>query len=271
MPSQQKQNAFSRRRQRRNDWMMITCIQSFFLFVILSCSFLTPTNAFSQMQMMAAYKPPVKSSVSKIRSPRSSPQSRQQPHQAPSSDSSIRQSSKQRASAAVSVPRTLNPSATRRSFQERMRGVLSKEKAKVRIATQKSQSMPRNVHEVETLDDFKALLSSCHNKLVVVRFYAPWCRACKAIQPIFYKLAHQFPHVVFVDVPCHDKNTNLHAGLGVPSLPYGHVYHPTSGLVEETKLSRKQFPQLARKLQSYVQERCDLAEVGDVSCPYLPH
>ncbi|CAJ1952715.1 unnamed protein product [Cylindrotheca closterium] len=226
---------------------------------------------------MAAYKPPVKSSVSKIRSPRWSSGNMNNntgggiSDKQSQSESSSRQPSKQRASAAVSLP---TEGASRRSssppsFQERMRGVLNEESERARIATRKKQSMPQNVFEVETLQAYQKLVAS-NNKLVVVRFYAPWCRACKAIQPIFYKMAHQFPNVVFVDVPCHAKNANLHQGLGVPSLPYGHIYHPTSGLVEETKLSRKQFPQLARKLQAYVQGRCDLLEVGDVSCPYLP-
>lgn len=150
-----------------------------------------------------------------------------------------------------------------------MRGVLQDENHKARIATRKRQSMPQNVHEVETLQDYAKVVGRSH-QLVVVRFYAPWCRACKAIQPIFYKMAHQFPHVKFVDVPCHAKNANLHHGLGVPSLPFCHVYHPSNGLVEETKLSRHQIPPLARKLQSYVQGRCDLMDVGDATCPYLP-
>jgi thiol-disulfide isomerase/thioredoxin len=253
---------------------------SSFLFFILSCSCLsTPTNAFSHQLQMAAYKPPVKSSVSKIRSPRWSGGSNVNGggmSDKPQLDSLSRQPSKQRASAAASIPNdgvsrpSPRSSSPQSSFQERMRGVMNEENERARIATRKKQSMPQNVFEVETLADYKALVGEESSKLVVVRFYAPWCRACKAIQPIFYKMAHQFPNVVFVDVPCHAKNANLHQGLGVPSLPYGHVYHPISGLVEETKLSRKQFPQLARKLQAYVQGRCDLLEVGDVSCPYLP-
>ncbi|KAL3929580.1 MAG: hypothetical protein SGBAC_012144 [Bacillariaceae sp.] len=278
MPSQQAtQNTVSGRR--RNDWMIHSI-----LLILLSCSLATPTCAFSQLQM-AAYKPPVKSSVSKIRSPRWSssspggakPQSPMDPQGSSSSD--VRQPSNQRASAAASIPDT-SRSSSRSSFQERMRGVMNKETARVRIATKQRQSMPQNVHVVETLKDFQALVSTntnsnsksnSSNKLVVVRFYAPWCRACKAIQPIYYKMAHQFPNVVFLDVPCTEKNANLHHGLGVPSLPYGHIYAPSNGgLVEETKLNRKQFPQLARKLQSYVQGRCDLVEVGDSTCPYLP-
>ena len=45
--------------------------------------------------------------------------------------------------------------------------------------------------------------------------------------------------VVFVDVPVTQDNAVIHQGLGVPSLPFGHIYHPQAGLVEELKLTRK--------------------------------
>ena len=45
--------------------------------------------------------------------------------------------------------------------------------------------------------------------------------------------------VVFVDVPVTQHNAVIHQGLGVPSLPFGHIYHPQAGLVEELKLTRK--------------------------------
>jgi len=166
------------------------------------------------------------------------------------------QNNHKRATATASIPSSP-------SFQERMLGVVQKENTKVRIAKQR-QSLPSNLVQVETLEEYKEVVSS--NSLVVVRFYAPWCRACKAIQPIFYKMAHQFPSVTFVDVACTDKNANLHTGLKVPSLPFCHIYQ--NGLVEESKLQRKEFPQLARKLQSYLQGRCDLNQAGDPTSPY---
>ena len=51
--------------------------------------------------------------------------------------------------------------------------------------------------------------------------------------PSYYHLATQQPGALFVDVPVTPANANLHQGLGVPSLPYGHIYQPGLGLVEE--------------------------------------
>lgn len=67
------------------------------------------------------------------------------------------------------------------------------------------------------------------------------------------------PDVVFVDVPVTQANAALHQGLGVPSLPYGHIYHPQSGLVEEMKLTRKDIPEFREKLKSYTEGNCDVS------------
>lgn len=67
-----------------------------------------------------------------------------------------------------------------------------------------------------------------------------------------------YPDVKFVDVPVTPDNANLHQGLGVPSLPYIHIYHPTGKLVEELKISRKHFAFFVKTLKTYVEEKCDI-------------
>ena len=66
-------------------------------------------------------------------------------------------------------------------------------------------------------------------------------QTCHAIRPSFDRAASSNPHVMFVDVPVLESNANLHQGLGVESIPFGHIYHPEEGLVEEKRLSRKTF------------------------------
>lgn len=115
------------------------------------------------------------------------------------------------------------------------------------------------VQEVATLSDYKLHVAEEKEKLVVVRFYAPWCRACKAIASYYKQLPQMYPNVKFVEVPLNgDTETNmLHQGLGVPSLPFGHIYHPEAGLVEEQRISRKHFSNFRDKiLQSYVDGSC---------------
>lgn len=85
--------------------------------------------------------------------------------------------------------------------------------------------------------------------------------------PYFYKLAQTYKDIQFVEVPVTDKNANLHQGLGVPSLPYGHIYHPSGGLVEELKINRKHFSKFAKVVHSYAQTTCDLID-GETTNPY---
>ncbi len=74
-----------------------------------------------------------------------------------------------------------------------------------------------------------------------------------------------------MDVPVSPENANLHQGLGVPSLPFGHIYHPTGKLVEELKMSRKHFANFVKVLKSYTDGQCDVDydENGEVFNPNL--
>lgn len=92
-------------------------------------------------------------------------------------------------------------------------------------------------------------------------------KACKAIAPAFYRLASLYSDALFIDVPVTPDNANLHQGLGVPSLPYAHIYHPISGLVEEAKISKKHFPNFARSLKFYVQGVCSIEDAPDMLQP----
>jgi thiol-disulfide isomerase/thioredoxin len=119
--------------------------------------------------------------------------------------------------------------------------------------------------------------------ITVVRFYAPWCRACQAIQQRYYRLAQQYEQrrpleestappvhhsrsspstvvVRFMECPVTKDNAILHQGLGVPSLPYGHIYHSQVGLVEEMKLNKNVFTNFESILASYVNGYCTVID-----------
>lgn len=50
----------------------------------------------------------------------------------------------------------------------------------------------------------------------------------------------------------------------MPSLPFGHIYHPTGGLVEELKIAKKNFPKFARVLKYYLDGKCDVEEYEEI-------
>jgi hypothetical protein len=75
--------------------------------------------------------------------------------------------------------------------------------------------------------------------------------------PIFYHLANKHQDVVFVDVPVTPQNTAwCMQGLGVQSLPYGHIYDPQNGgLVEELCVTKKHMAEFEQKLESRMDSR----------------
>ena len=111
---------------------------------------------------------------------------------------------------------------------------------------------------VDTLEDYKREVVDEKDKIVVVRFYAQWCKSCKAAFPLFQKMKADLPSVKYVMVPLTKDTAYIHSGLGVPSVPFGHIYHPDVGLVEERKINRKVFGEFRESLESYVKGSCDL-------------
>lgn len=115
------------------------------------------------------------------------------------------------------------------------------------------------VELVDTITDYKRVVVDEEERIVVVRFFAPWCRSCKAAQPLFKKMVSQYsPSVKFVEVPLTKETAYIHEGLGVPSVPFGHIYHPEVGLVEEKKINKRVFKEFCEGLESYVRGSCDI-------------
>jgi thiol-disulfide isomerase/thioredoxin len=173
------------------------------------------------------------------------------------------------------------------AFEKRMRKlVLSKP------ATKAPSTHPACVATITSLADYKQRVmdDSQGTRLTVVRFYADYCRACRAMTPAFYRLAQRHsadnnendtthPNdwgaaVRFAQVPVTSATTAIHQGLQVPSVPFGHVYHPTAGLVEEVRLRQSSLADFAKILESYMVGSCALpaepdATTGIFEAPYV--
>ncbi len=113
---------------------------------------------------------------------------------------------------------------------------------------------------VDTLEDYKRVVVDERDSIVVVRFHAPWCKSCKSAFPLFSRMASDYRgrSVKFVEVPLTRETAYIHEGLGVPSVPFGHIYHPDAGLVEEGKINRRDFGVFRSALDCYVRGYCDL-------------
>lgn len=130
-------------------------------------------------------------------------------------------------------------------FQHRMKSILVQKNRATSRRSNSKMYRPRNVKMVVSLEEYAAVIEEGRRegKVVVARFYANWCKTCHSIRPSFDKAASSHPQAIFLDVPVLKTNAILHQGLGVESVPFGHIYHPEMGLIEEMKLSRKKFPE----------------------------
>lgn len=187
------------------------------------------------------------------------------------SKGSLRQTATSFSMSTTSV--AVESSSLSESFSQRMRKLVIPKKKSSRSQIgkdyigRKANARPSNLQMIHSLSEFKDAVVHERETLVVVRFYATWCKACKAIGPSFYRLANSNPRIKFIDVPVTEKNVDLHQGLEVPSLPYGHVYLPGGELVEEMKISKKYFAKFEKVVQSHVDSCCFLPD-GESLSPY---
>jgi len=124
------------------------------------------------------------------------------------------------------------------------------------------------VSVLATLEDFESEVLAENERMVVVRFQAPWCKTCKAIEVAYNRLAEANPEIKFVDVVLTDKNIDLRNTVNVWAVPFGHVYHPDAGLVEANPLDRRRFSIFKRVLASYRFGECAVPEEGAVKNPF---
>ncbi|CAB9516029.1 Thioredoxin-like 2 [Seminavis robusta] len=152
----------------------------------------------------------------------------------------------------------LSEEKIQKSFGKRMRDLVVRQDRQKKQKNSKAinPAKPPFVYEAVSLQTYKEMVADEQDRLVVVRFYAKWCRACKAVEPLFYRMAHSMPDVKFVEVPVLEENANLHQGLEVPSLPYGHIYSPTAGLVEEIRMVKPEFKSFQKVVETYRAGEC---------------
>ncbi|XP_035530950.1 thioredoxin [Morone saxatilis] len=81
------------------------------------------------------------------------------------------------------------------------------------------------VREVESLDDFKAILKEAGDKLVVVDFTATWCGPCKQIAPIFVEQSSkpENKNVIFLKVDV-DEAEDVSSFCNISCMPTFHFY-----------------------------------------------
>jgi len=138
------------------------------------------------------------------------------------------------------------------------------------------------VRPIESLDGFnKVLASGSTDGIVVIKFYASFCRACKTMAPKFRQLASNYK-----DVPIHFAeielmaNRDLCKALGIKRVPSVHFYHD-GNKIEDFVCGPKKIPVLKERLKDYssngiaaamehsnLLNSAELADTTDISSVY---
>jgi thiol-disulfide isomerase/thioredoxin len=126
------------------------------------------------------------------------------------------------------------------------------------------------VLSVDSIQQYKDVVVDENDRIVVARFWASWCKSCRASEPHFKKLVSgyqdsKYAKVKFVDVPLTQETALLQTALSIPSIPFVHIYYPGAGLVEELKLSKPHIQEFDTILKSYIIGYCDLPEEAEAS------
>ena len=163
---------------------------------LVACSafiFQTPSSSVSGLSssgVTMSYKPPVKSSVSKLRSSSRFPTdparggSSSSTRHSPSTRSPTSRSSFAGALAPpIGYVGTPDPAPVpTECFEQRMRNLVLGEDAAIRKKRQQQQQQtrtvqkPANLLSVETLADYKRVVADEKDRVVAVRFHGEWCR-----------------------------------------------------------------------------------------------
>jgi len=56
------------------------------------------------------------------------------------------------------------------------------------------------VAPITSFDEYMEMLQASSGGVAVLKFYAPWCRSCRAIAPKVARLAHEFPEIRFYEI-----------------------------------------------------------------------
>lgn len=120
-----------------------------------------------------------------------------------------------------------------------------------------------HITKLSRLNDLLFSERCADEHLVVIKFYAKWCRSCKAIANRFEWLAKKYPDARFFEVD-YGSNKELCKSLGISTLPYVQIYRCADVQLEGFSCGPSKMSLLSKKLETYSQpsEPSDLSEVA---------
>ena len=106
----------------------------------------------------------------------------------------------------------------------------------------------------------RALVDAYPDKLIVIKVFAPWCKACKAVATKFIGIAKDKKYdglpIVWAEMTV-SGNKDYIKGIGVLALPSMLFYAGSDGLIENFPCGPSKIPILKQKLMQFVNNYVD--------------
>lgn len=95
---------------------------------------------------------------------------------------------------------------------------------------------------------------------MVIKFYAPWCRACKSVEPKFIQISKDAKYsnipIIWGQLSV-QHNKPFVKSLGIMALPSMQIYAGAEGLVENFPCGPSKIPILKRKITETINTKID--------------
>jgi len=118
----------------------------------------------------------------------------------------------------------------------------------------------QGIYDLDSKEDHLALLEQNQDKIIIVKFFAPWCRACKGLEPKFIQLSRDKKYdglpIIFAQLSVANSKEYVKT-LGVLALPSIHIYSGAEGLVENFPCGPSKVPILKKKIAQVVNQKVD--------------
>jgi len=122
------------------------------------------------------------------------------------------------------------------------------------------EQLKNGIYEIQTPEQHAAWIAANPDKLMVIKFYAPWCRACKSVEPKYLQISKDKKYtdipIIFGQLSV-QHNKQFVKSLGIMALPSMQIYAGSEGLVENFPCGPSKIPMLKRKLTETINAKVD--------------
>ncbi|KAL7542836.1 hypothetical protein ACHAXR_012142 [Thalassiosira sp. AJA248-18] len=116
------------------------------------------------------------------------------------------------------------------------------------------------IWEIQNDVQHNAWLQANPDKIMVIKFYAPWCRACKSVEPKFVQISKDPKYddipIIFGQLSVQHNKAYVKS-LGIMALPSMQIYVGSEGLLENFPCGPSKIPILKRKITETINTKVD--------------